>query len=313
MPNHTQIEQHIRSPFDSLNVQRFFCMSTSIHWHKQKNKQSREEFSAEQRRWNCRGLKADFKNLKTRSQMGLISCARERRVVHLAISALLVLLNVLSESTSHDRAEPNDLQQSQFILRMKRYVEIIAVFACTNLVNLSSAHLSICTEPSLAQATSSIAKEVQHNGVERAQEDSEGKTHVRTHTRTHMLSKLNIEKLGPCSKLQNAILLYTHTRTRTPNLLTYNVLALHFLKLSRYCVVKHSFYRGIGYCCTSAFTFPNCNLFLIITVNLIRARAPNSGEAQLFVCLFFLLIFFSKMNCIFGGSLSTLEKKLCTF
>lgn len=122
------------------------------------------------------------KNIKTRSQMGLISCARERWVVHLAISALLVLLNVLSESTSHDRAEPNDLQRSQFILGMKRYMEIIAVFACTNLVNLSSAHLSICTEPSLARATSSIAEEARHNGVERAREDSEGKTHVRTHT-----------------------------------------------------------------------------------------------------------------------------------
>lgn len=160
-------------------------MSTSIHWRKQKNKQSREEFSAEQRRWNCRGLKADLKkkkNIKTRSQMGLISCARERWVVHLAISALLVLLNVLSESTSHDRAEPNDLQRSQFILGMKRYMEIIAVFACTNLVNLSSAHLSICTEPSSARATSSIAEEARHNGVERAREDSEGKTHVRTHT-----------------------------------------------------------------------------------------------------------------------------------
>ena len=53
---------------------------------------------------------------QTLSQTGLISCARERRVVHLSSPALLVLLNVLSESTSYDRAEPNDLQRSHFIL-----------------------------------------------------------------------------------------------------------------------------------------------------------------------------------------------------
>lgn len=53
---------------------------------------------------------------QTQSQTGLISCAQERRVVYLLRPALLVLLNVLSESTRYDRAEPNDLQRSHFIL-----------------------------------------------------------------------------------------------------------------------------------------------------------------------------------------------------
>lgn len=53
---------------------------------------------------------------QTLSQTGLISCAQEHRVVYLPSPALLVLLNVLSESTSYDRAEPNDLRRSHFIL-----------------------------------------------------------------------------------------------------------------------------------------------------------------------------------------------------
>ena len=121
---------------------------------------------------------------QTLSQTGLISCARERRVVHLSSPALLVLLNVLSESTSYDRAEPNDLQRSHFILDRNDTWKLLQCL----LVRIWERSRLLCY-----QFTPNLRRSGLPRAWSRRYGTNESILHARTHTHTHTHTHTNLE------------------------------------------------------------------------------------------------------------------------